>query len=86
MVETFRVGGQAIRQLVLDPLLPREMLDPEARSRLLAAMIEYDRFGRAFWAPFMRRHGVVSRRAKASLPVETAAGIYTETRAVAEVL
>ena len=84
MVETFRVGGRAIRQLVLDPRLPKEMLDSRPRAVLVSAMTEYDRFGRAAWAPFMRRHGVAPSRAKASLPFETAAGIYTENRAVTE--
>jgi phenylacetic acid degradation operon negative regulatory protein len=78
MVETFRVGGQAIRQLVLDPLLPQEMVDSHERSTLVKAMMEYDKFGRAFWAPFMQRHGVVRRGASAALPFETAAGIYPD--------
>lgn len=86
MAETFRVGGRAIRQLVLDPLLPKEMFDPELRSTLVSTMIEYDRFGRAFWAPFMRRHGVVPRRARVSLPFEAAAGIDAEIRVGAEAI
>ena len=84
MVETFRVGGRAIRQLVLDPRLPKEMLDSRPRASLVAAMTEYDHFGRAVWAPFMRRHGVAPSRAKASVPFETAAGIYAQDRAVTE--
>ena len=86
MAETFRVGGRAIRQLVLDPRLPKEMLDPRHRAALVSSMTEYDRFGRAFWAPFMRKHGVIRNRVKGSLPFDAAAGIYTENRAVTEAL
>ena len=47
MVETFLVGGRAIRQIALDPCLP-EAIAPEAERRaLVAAMREYDRAGRA---------------------------------------
>lgn len=57
MVESFLVGGRAIRQLALDPLLP-EPLAPEARRRELArALRRYDRAGRRAWAGFMARHG-----------------------------
>ena len=57
MVESFLVGGRAIRQLALDPLLP-EPLAPEARRRELArAVRRYDRAGRRAWAGFMARHG-----------------------------
>jgi len=57
MVESFLVGGRAIRQLALDPLLP-EPLAPEARRRELArAVRRFDRAGRRAWAPFMARHG-----------------------------
>ena len=86
MVETFHVGGRAIRQLVLDPRLPEAMLDPQPREKLVSAMIEYDRFGRACWAPFMRRHGVVPRRARASLPFEAGSGVFTEAPVGAEAI
>lgn len=57
MVESFLVGGRAIRALALDPLLP-EPLAPEALRRELArAMRRYDRVGRRAWASFMARHG-----------------------------
>jgi len=57
MVESFLVGGRAIRQLALDPLLP-EPLAPEALRRELArALRRYDRAGRRAWAGFMARHG-----------------------------
>jgi phenylacetic acid degradation operon negative regulatory protein len=57
MVESFLVGGRAIRALALDPLLP-EPLAPEALRRELArALRRYDRVGRRVWSGFMARHG-----------------------------
>jgi phenylacetic acid degradation operon negative regulatory protein len=57
MVESFLLGGRAIRALALDPLLP-EPLAPEAlRRELTRAMRRYDRAGRRAWASFMARHG-----------------------------
>jgi len=67
MVETFLVGGRAIRQLALDPCLP-EAIAPEAeRDALVAALREYDRAGRACWRDFMREHGAPHRAAPANL-------------------
>jgi phenylacetic acid degradation operon negative regulatory protein len=63
MVETFLVGGGVIRQLVLDPRLPEEILPGEERRRLVRAMRDYDRFGRGRWSGFMRAAGVAGRRA-----------------------
>lgn len=48
-VETFLLGGAAIRLLSTDPLLPPEIADSAARAALTAAMLEYDRVGRAVW-------------------------------------
>lgn len=49
MVESFQVGGEAVRQLVLDPLLPKEIIDSEARGAVVDAMRRYDRIGREAW-------------------------------------
>jgi phenylacetic acid degradation operon negative regulatory protein len=65
MVESFLLGGRVIRQLVLDPLLPEEILGSADRSRLLAAMHRYDALGRACWAPFLARFDVPHRAAPA---------------------
>jgi phenylacetic acid degradation operon negative regulatory protein len=67
MVESFLLGGAVIRQLVLDPLLPDEILPADERRTLIAAMRDYDRFGRTCWAPFLREAGVEGRRAPAHL-------------------
>jgi phenylacetic acid degradation operon negative regulatory protein len=49
MVESFRVGGEGIRQLAYDPLLPEEILPVSERRELVDRMREYDRMGRGFW-------------------------------------
>lgn len=70
MVETFRRGGDAIRQLVLDPLLPEEIVSGDSRGLLVASLKEYDAFGRSCWAPFLRRHSVTQRRSPMALRLE----------------
>lgn len=62
MVESFLLGGRIIRQLALDPLLPKSLVDPEPRSALVRAMLHYDRRGRRSWAAFMERHGAPHTR------------------------
>jgi phenylacetic acid degradation operon negative regulatory protein len=57
MVESFRVGGHVIRQLVLDPLLPEPLVPAEERAALVRALRRYDRLGRTCWARFMRDAG-----------------------------
>ena len=49
MAETFRFGGEAVRRIVLDPLLPEPIIDTAARRALVEAMRDYDRLGRACW-------------------------------------
>lgn len=58
MVETFVVGGGAVRHLHFDPLLPVQLLDPKPRQALVAAARNYDELGRLQWAPFMAKHDV----------------------------
>jgi len=62
MVESFLLGGRAIRQLVLDPLLPQPLVPAAERGALVTAMRRYDRIGRATWAAFMRRFDVLPER------------------------
>lgn len=57
MVESFVLGGQAIRQLALDPMLPEPIVSAAARAALVEAMRGYDRLGRACWRSFMKSHG-----------------------------
>ncbi|HTO72039.1 MAG TPA: PaaX family transcriptional regulator [Myxococcota bacterium] len=78
MVETFLVGGRAIRQIALDPCLPEAIAPEHERRALVAAMREYDRAGRACWREFMRSHDAPHRAAPANL-----AGLSGEARAAA---
>ena len=57
MVESFVLGGQAIRQLALDPLLPEPIVPAGSRAALVDAMRDYDRLGRSCWRAFMKSHG-----------------------------
>jgi phenylacetic acid degradation operon negative regulatory protein len=78
MVETFLVGGRAIRQIAIDPCLPEAIAPEHERRALVAAMREYDRAGRASWREFMRAHDAPHRAAPANL-----AGLSGEARAAA---
>ena len=69
MVETFELGGRVIRQLVLDPLLPDEIVSSTLRDALVAQMLDYDAFGRDHWSDFLRKHGVLHRGTPADLRV-----------------
>ncbi|MBW2388328.1 MAG: PaaX family transcriptional regulator [Deltaproteobacteria bacterium] len=49
MAESFQLGGEAVRQIVLDPLLPKEIVDVETRGAMIDEMRRYDRIGREAW-------------------------------------
>ncbi len=49
MAESFRLGGEAVRQIVLDPLLPEPIVDTRSRRALVDEMRRYDRIGRNCW-------------------------------------
>ena len=49
-VETFVLGGRAIKLIARDPLLPEEIRDGGARRALTDAMLAYDVAGRRAWA------------------------------------
>jgi phenylacetic acid degradation operon negative regulatory protein len=53
MTESFRLGGEALRQLALDPLLPEPIVPSAERAALVATMQRYDRLGRAAWAGWL---------------------------------
>lgn len=57
MVESFLLGGDVIRQLARDPMLPEALVPCEERRAVIAEMRLYDRAGRRAWASFMARHG-----------------------------
>lgn len=58
MAESFLIGGEAIRRIVLDPLLPEAIVPTAEREALVRAMTAYDEIGRRCWAPFLERYGV----------------------------
>jgi phenylacetic acid degradation operon negative regulatory protein len=55
LVESFIVGGEAIRALVLDPLLPEIFMPGRERNFVLKLMRAYDQVGRALWRQFNER-------------------------------
>ena len=57
MVETFLIGGRAVRELTYDPLLPDALGPTTERCALIDALTRYDRHGRAAWAAFLERFG-----------------------------
>jgi len=46
------LGGDAIRRVVLDPLLPAPIVDMEARRAMVEITRRYDVAGRALWKRF----------------------------------
>lgn len=62
MAESFLLGGKALRQLVLDPLLPEAICPPDERDALLEQMRRYDRLGRLAWSQLLQRYDVPSLR------------------------
>ncbi len=69
--ESFRLGGAAIRQLALDPLLPEALAPAAPRRALVARMRSYDRLGRALWRGWLGESG----SAPLALPVHGAADL-----------
>ncbi|HYR78903.1 MAG TPA: hypothetical protein VEO55_02800 [Candidatus Dormibacteraeota bacterium] len=55
LVESFIVGGEAIRALVLDPLLPEIFMPGRERNFVLKLMRAYDQVGRMLWHQFNER-------------------------------
>lgn len=62
MVETFLIGGEVLRQVALDPLLPEAIVPSWERDELVAAMRHYDDLGRRCWAGFLERFDVPHMR------------------------
>lgn len=59
MSESFLLGGEAIRRIVLDPLLPDAIVPTDERDALVREMTSYDEIGRRCWAAFLDRFGVL---------------------------
>jgi phenylacetic acid degradation operon negative regulatory protein len=60
MVESFLVGGRALRQLAFDPLLPEPIVAAAPRREFVDALRRYDRMGRDHWRSFMKAQGLPS--------------------------
>jgi phenylacetic acid degradation operon negative regulatory protein len=80
MVESFRLGGSVIRQIVLDPLLPPPLVPAGELAGLVRAMRAYDAAGRACWKSFWERHGIDFSHAPVDLSARESVSI---TRGVA---
>jgi len=52
LVQSYLLGGEAIRVLATDPLLPEQIMPTEARARLSETMLHYDAVGHALWKGF----------------------------------
>jgi phenylacetic acid degradation operon negative regulatory protein len=68
LVQSFLLGGEAIRVLASDPLLPEAIMPGDARRELTALMLRYDAAGHRVW------RGVATRPELALLPGGRLAG------------
>ncbi len=50
LLESYLLGSEAIQMLVLDPLLPDEMMDVGIRAKLTRMMLDYDKIGKKIWS------------------------------------
>jgi phenylacetic acid degradation operon negative regulatory protein len=55
LVQSFLLGGEAIRVLATDPLLPEEVIPGAARAALTETMLRYDAVGHALWRDFAQK-------------------------------
>lgn len=55
LVESYLIGGEAIRVLATDPLLPEAIMAGDTRRELSESMLRYDRVGRQLWRRFTLR-------------------------------
>lgn len=74
MAESFLIGGDAIRQLVLDPRLPEAIVPGEERRALVDAMRRYDALGRRIWSGWLLGEAVEPESCPAGVRALAAAG------------
>lgn len=53
---TLLLGRAVTRDILLDPLLPQEMVDVSLRQQMVEEMRRYDRLGKNFWRHFEVQH------------------------------
>lgn len=75
MAETFRLGGEAVRRIVLDPLLPEPIVDTRARRALVDAMRHYDALGRDRWKGWSGESVVLERSPTEAGGISAASGL-----------
>lgn len=51
--ETLRIGREAIRRIMRDPLLPEALCPTDALTELVEAMTRYDRIGKRMWRAYL---------------------------------
>lgn len=54
--ETLLIGRRVTRDILLDPLLPDELVDTTLRRAMIQAMKEYDKVGKSLWRQFFLEH------------------------------
>lgn len=60
--ESFLLGGEAIKLLAKDPLLPEQWVNVEAREKLWQVMLAYDLVGKEVWANTSETHNTMPAR------------------------
>ena len=55
--ETLLIGRAVTRAILLDPLLPEQLINTTLRSQMIGAMRRYDQLGKTIWRDFYRQHG-----------------------------
>jgi phenylacetic acid degradation operon negative regulatory protein len=74
MAESFLLGGEALRCLVLDPLLPEPIAPVADRRALVAAMRRYDDLGRRCWRGWLGDAAAPAGPFPAGVRAQTAKG------------
>jgi len=59
LVQSYLLGGEAIRVLATDPLLPEPIMAGATRAALTEAMLRYDAVGHALWRDFATKPDLV---------------------------
>jgi phenylacetic acid degradation operon negative regulatory protein len=72
MAESFLLGGQAIRTIATDPLLPGPIVPEGEFAALVEATRCYDVVGRACWSEFLSRHQVIHLHSPVDLRIDDA--------------
>jgi phenylacetic acid degradation operon negative regulatory protein len=54
--ETLLVGRAVTREILLDPLLPEELVDTGLRQQMVNAMKKFDRVGKIFWRALFKKY------------------------------